>query len=169
MNSNVKILEAPSSLKSIKLREKVVFLAGSIEMGKAENWQQRVITNVKENLKRESLIILNPRRDSSLEQSINNPEFKEQVNWELSGIEIADTVFFYFQKETKSPITLLELGKCSNHEDQDIIVCCPSGFWRKGNVDIVCERSNIDVYNNLEDAITELNKKINYRVRSKKQ
>lgn len=30
------------------------------------------------------------------------------------------------------------------------------GFWRKGNVDIVCERYNIKQVNNFEDLILEV-------------
>jgi hypothetical protein len=42
----------------------------------------------------------------------------------------------YFDPKGQSPITLLELGL---FHDKDIIVCCPEGFWRKGNVDVnVC-------------------------------
>jgi len=54
----------------------------------------------------------------------------------------------YFDSNTKSPITLLELGlftKVDKHlgTTQKVVVCCPEGFYRKGNVDIVCERYNI--------------------------
>lgn len=51
-----------------------VFLAGSIEMGEAEDWQAQVVKELSD------YTILNPRRgdwDSSWEQSINNPHFKE--------------------------------------------------------------------------------------------
>ena len=40
---------------------------------------------------------------------------------------------------------------------QEVIVCCPEGFWRKGNVDIICERDDVYVYNNLSRAIRRLN------------
>jgi hypothetical protein len=37
-----------------------------------------------------------------------------------------------------------------------MMVCCPEGFWRKGNVDIVCERFNIPQKSNLDEIIKEL-------------
>jgi len=33
------------------------------------------------------------------------------------------------------------------------MVCCPEGFWRKGNVDIVCQRFGIRQFLKLEDVI----------------
>lgn len=133
-----------------------VFLAGSIEMGKAEDWQKRI-----ENAFRKSdVTFFNPRRDdwdSSWTQDQSNPEFNYQVNWEMNKLEQADVIFMYFSPETKSPISLLELGL---HASDNIIVCCPKGFWRKGNVDIVCTRYKIPLFETLEDAIGALDTKI---------
>ena len=117
-----------------------LFLAGSIEMGSAKDWQSEVV----ELLKDENITILNPRRsgwDSSWEQKINNPKFKKQVEWELSAQEKADRILMYFNPETKAPISLLELGLFA--KSNKLIVCCPEGFYRKGNVDIVCEKYSI--------------------------
>lgn len=135
--------------KSIK-----IFLAGSIEMGKAEDWQAAIPELFKD---RNDLTFFNPRRDdwdSSWEQKESNPEFNYQVNWELDHLDKADIIFMYFSPETKSPISLLELGLYANLEK--MIVCCPDDFYRKGNVDIVCSRFNIPVYNTLEAAIGRL-------------
>ncbi|MFH1546953.1 MAG: nucleoside 2-deoxyribosyltransferase domain-containing protein [bacterium] len=113
-----------------------IFLAGSIEMGEAKNWQEKFVKDLPE------FTILNPRRDdwdSSWEQSIDNEQFREQVEWELEAQENADAVVFHFEPDTKSPITLLELGLFRHKA----IVHCPEGFWRKGNVDIVCDKYGI--------------------------
>jgi hypothetical protein len=135
--------------KSIK-----IFLAGSIEMGKAEDWQAVIPELFKD---RQDLVFFNPRRDdwdSSWEQKESNPRFSEQVNWEMDKLDECDLIFMYFSPETKSPISLLELGL---HADSGkMIVCCPDEFWRKGNVDIVCSRYNVPVYNTLEAAIGRL-------------
>ena len=56
-----------------------------------------------------------------------------------------------------SPITLLELG--IHAKSRKLIVYCPEGFWRKGNVDIVCEKYNIkqvDSFEELKKAIKNL-------------
>jgi hypothetical protein len=134
----------------------LIFLAGSIEMGKAEPWQDWLCERIK------GKTILNPRRkdwDSSWEQSVNNPKFNEQVNWELDGIEGADEVVFYFQPGTVSPITLLELGHRlaleSNYLIQNTHVICPHGFWRKGNVDVICQRIGVKQYTSLDDYVAK--------------
>jgi hypothetical protein len=36
-----------------------------------------------------------------------------------------------------------------------MIVCCPEGFWRKGNVDIVCKYYEVRQVATLEDLISE--------------
>ena len=139
--------------------EHSIFLAGSIEMDKAEEWQLKVIQEFSDI---EGINILNPRRknwDSTWEQTITNPQFKEQVVWELEGLESADFIFFYFQPGTYSPITLMELGYVVE-DGGDIFVCCPEGFWRKGNVDIICERNGVTVYNDLNKSISVLKDRV---------
>jgi hypothetical protein len=137
-----------------------VFLAGSIEMGAAEDWQKRIENNYINT----NVTLYNPRRDdwdASWTQEQSNPQFNQQVNWEMNSLERADVIFMYFSPETKSPISLLELGL---HANDNIIVCCPEGFWRKGNVDIVCTRYGIPLFENLDDAIGALTTKINQKL-----
>ncbi len=117
-----------------------LFLAGSIAMGQAEPWQ----AEFEQALADLPITILNPRRldwDSAWEQSIHNPHFRAQVEWELAAQERADLIVMYFAPETSAPISLLELGLFGR--DRRMVVCCPAGFWRKGNVDVVCARYDI--------------------------
>jgi hypothetical protein len=134
-------VKAPDDYSGIT-GKKTIFLAGSIEMGKAENWQERLVSA----LRHLDALVLNPRRgqwNASWEQSIDNPDFRQQVEWELNALERADLVIMYFAPETRSPISLLELGVCAAKKPDNLIVCCPEGFWRKGNVDIVCHRFGV--------------------------
>lgn len=134
-----------------------VFCAGSIEMGKAEDWQTRMI----ENFKDFPITFLNPRRDdwdSSWKQEQKNSQFNFQVNWEMDSLDEADIIFMYFSPGTQSPISLLELGSYGG--SGKMIVCCPDGFWRKGNVEIFCTRHDIPMFNELEDAWGALMTKI---------
>jgi Nucleoside 2-deoxyribosyltransferase like len=151
----MKVVKPPYPITKLGANISTVFLAGSIEMGVAEDWQTKVEDWFRTYPK--EIIVLNPRRDewdSSWEQDILNPQFYQQVNWELSALEKADLIIMYFSPETKSPISLLELGKFA--ESGKIIVCCPTGFWRKGNVDIVCERYGIPNYESLQDLLTDI-------------
>ena len=127
-----------------------VFLAGSIEMGVAEHWQKRVIDALSD----KPIRFLNPRRDdwdSSWSQDIHNDEFVEQVIWELTSLEQSHLVIMYFDPKTKSPISLLELGL--HAKEQKLIVLCPEGFWRKGNVDVVCEYYGINQVDTFDELI----------------
>ncbi len=135
-----------------------VFLAGSIEMGNTSNWQE-AITN--EFAAESNICFLNPRRDdwdSSWKQEISNDQFYEQVTWELDGLELADLIVFYFAPDTKSPISLLELGLFAR--TGKLLVCCPTGFWRKGNIDIVCKSWNIQQVESLQAVISEIKQRI---------
>lgn len=117
-----------------------IFLAGSIEMGKAVDWQTE-LTNKLTDL--DKVTILNPRRDDwdkSWPNTADFPPFREQVEWELQALEDADIIVMYFDPNTQSPITLLELGL---FKGKAMVVCCPDGYFRKGNVDIVCEKYDI--------------------------
>lgn len=146
--------------QNLALRDKTkqyVFLAGSIEMGKAIDWQ----TDMAQFFLERDYGSFNPRRkdwDSSWKQEFENPQFYQQVNWELDGLERANIVLLYLVPETMSPISLLELGLHIGHKD--LYVVCPNGFWRKGNVDIVCNRYNIPLFESLNEFKTYFDEKI---------
>lgn len=147
MERNLQVIYPPNFL-SIEYRS--VFLAGSIEMGKAIDWQQAIINE----LCSYEITILNPRRldwDSSWKEDIKEAKFYEQVQWELKAQEQADMIVMFFAPETKSPISLLELGLFA--QSGKMVVCCPDGFWKKGNVDIVCERYGVPQVENLSELI----------------
>jgi hypothetical protein len=132
-----------------------VFLAGSIEMGRAVDWQ----TYVAAGLSDLDILILNPRRDdwdASWRQALDNPQFREQVEWELAAQERATLIAMYFEPTTRAPITLLELGLFAR--SGKVVVCCPEGFWRKGNVDIVCRRYGVPTVAGLPELIAWLRK-----------
>ncbi len=124
-------------------------------MGKAEEWQQKIVDELSD----KPYIFFNPRRDdwhSDWEQDIDNAPFKEQVTWELEALEVADVIVMYFDPKTKSPISLLELGLYAREEK--LIVVCPDGFWRKGNVDVVCEMYKVKQVDSIDKLIEVLQK-----------
>jgi nucleoside 2-deoxyribosyltransferase-like protein len=140
--------------------ERRVFLAGSIEMGKAEQWQERIVAALSGNGDGDGdgdLVILNPRRDDwddSWEQRADDPRFSGQVSWELDMLDAADVVVMYFAPGTRSPVSLLEFGLCAR--SGKLKVCCPEGFWRRGNVEMVCRRLRIPLFETLDDLIADL-------------
>lgn len=138
---------------------RTVFLAGSIEMGIAEQWQERVV-RMMDGIS--AVTLFNPRRDdwdNSWEQDIACEVFREQVEWELDHIAAADHVLIYFVADTKAPITLAELGYALGRNLRTVVVC-PPGFYRRGNVQIMCARNGAAFFDTLEEGVAELRRRL---------
>lgn len=148
----MQLIQPPTALSTLSLG-RAVFLAGSIDLGQSVDWQAELAL---------SLVdcpgtLLNPRRaqwDSSWLAEAAFPPFREQVEWELAAMEAAGMIAFYFAPQSQAPVTLLELGLAAR--ERKAVVCCPPGYWRKGNVDVVCERYNIPMVAALEDLGREI-------------
>lgn len=135
----------------------IVFLAGSIEQGKATLWQARAIQRLLH--ERPDVLVANPRRDhwdSALAQHDQTAVFTEQVNWELDHLTQADQVLFVFDPATQSPITLLELGLMLGRAPARVVVACPRAFWRSGNVWITARRYGAPLFEDMEAALGEI-------------
>lgn len=150
------IVTAPQTIVKDSIRTKV-FLAGSIDMGRAGDWQKEAVKL----LGAKDIVIFNPRRpdwNPDWEPVSSDPNFRAQVEWELEALEEADLIIMYLAPGTQSPISLLELGLYAPSDKLRVV--CPEGFWRKGNVDIVCEKYDIPMYDSLNDLLTELQKEL---------
>ena len=128
-------------------------------MNTASLWQKRLVREFRDY---DNVVILNPRRDqwnSKWKQAKSDKNFRQQVKWERFGLEECTTAIMYFEKNTKSPISLYELGRYGRRGYGDefplakMHVICQPGFWRKGNVDIACEDDEIPMYPTLGAAI----------------
>jgi hypothetical protein len=134
-----------------------VFLAGSIDMGGAEDWQARF----ERALGDARGVLLNPRRaewDATWRQSADDPNLREQVEWELAAQERATFIAMYFAATSKAPITLLELGLFAR--TGKVIVCCDDGFWRKGNVEITCARYGVPMVPTLDALLAAVRERL---------
>jgi hypothetical protein len=134
-----------------------IFLGGQIDMGKSLDWQKIISDALSEY---DNLLILNPRRDdwdSSWKQEASNPQFSQQVNWELAAQVKADLIVYVFgsdeetAKTAKCPITLLEYGLFA--ASNKVLLCVPDPFYRKGNLEIVAEHYGTPMYDNLDELI----------------
>ena len=149
----MQIVEAINFLKPYLNSKAIkVFLAGSTKLNLIENWR-----NVfEDSLKNLDIIVFDPLRkdwDDSWKENIKNIQFREQVEWELEAQELADIVVMHFEPNALAPITLMEFGlnvrpKAIGYSR--LIVHCPKEFWKKGNVDIVCEKYGIKHVENLD-------------------
>ena len=143
------VLTAPKPLPTT-FDQTTVFLAGSIDNGAAEPWQSQLIAA----FKNDSVTLLNPRREpwpALVDQHVGNVVFREQVEWELQALERADLVAMYLPADSKAPISLLELGLWAR--SGKLIVGCAEGFWRRGNVEMVCARYHVPLVPNLDQLI----------------
>ena len=133
-----------------------IFLGGSIDMGMAEHWQDRLTSDLSDY--DEELVIYNPRRDDWDASWVQDPtpgtQFHEQVSWELELQESADIRVYYFGADSKAPITLLELGLFSVYPN--VIVCCPKTFYRYGNVKMVADLYDIKIVETYDEMVVEL-------------
>jgi hypothetical protein len=149
-------VQSPSSI-DVASSAMRLFLAGSIDLGMAEDWQAWIVNRLRDL----DVVVFNPRRATwtPATPAESEPEkVLQQINWELDAIERSDLVAFYFAPGTKSPISLLELGLIARQKQA--IVCCPPGFWRKTNVDVVCERFGIEQVDSLEELVNEIKERV---------
>jgi hypothetical protein len=129
------VVISPQALPSDHVRPRV-FLGGSIDMGSAPDWQAAMIRALAD----QDVVVFNPRRpdwNPAWKPVASEPEFRRQVEWELAALESADVIVLYLAPGSQSPISLLEMGL--HARSGKLIVLCPEGFWRKGNVDITAQ------------------------------
>lgn len=156
----MKVFKAPEDFYDLDHAEQThIFLGGSIEMGKAEKWQDWLTKRLSQY---KDIVVLNPRRDdwdSTWEQDpTHGTKFYEQVTWEMEAQECSDIAVYYFAANTMSPITLLELGAYG--EDADTIVYVDPAYERRGNVIMYCERYDISWVEDKEKLVWELEQRI---------
>lgn len=118
------IVLTPDSAFASKLTPSV-FLAGTIDMGSSVDWQEYIGTKLADL----EVLIFNPRRDF-YEQSDEN--LKYQIEWELENLQKCDIIFMHLAPNSKSPVSLLELGMFMRNKK--IILVCNDSFYRYQNV-----------------------------------
>lgn len=164
------VIKAPNKLPSNESHNFSVFLGGSIDMGAAEDWQTRLTNDIRFAWERWNnsaknvmdFYMLNPRRDdwdSTWEQDPTpGTKFHEQVSWERAAQKNSDALIYYFADDSKSPITLLELGEYGRWDvvNRLVHVYCSPKFYRYGNVKMFCDDNDIPVHETYDDLIQAL-------------
>jgi hypothetical protein len=150
-SSTCQVIYAPSR-PTIK-GQKTIFLAGTTSKTSDEDWRE-TLSGALGDL---DITIFNPFRadwDGSWKEDLADSRFKEQVEWELEMQDHADLIVVYLHPESLAPISLLELGLCAR--SGKAIVVCPEGYWKRGNVQAVCQRFNLTLVDNADDLIEAL-------------
>jgi len=105
IKSNIQVITAPEQLPSQNTTH-TIFLAGGITG--CPDWQGEAIRLFQKRTIQQT-ILFNPRRPNF---PIHDPSAAgEQIEWEFKALKQADTIIFWFCKETIQPITLYELGR----------------------------------------------------------
>ena len=131
----MKYIEAPNSYEQYSQGESV-YLAGGIT--NCPDWQQEMVRL----LSGTDLTLLNPRRRAF---PISNPNAaREQITWEYNALRDANSVLFWFPRETLCPIVLYELGAWSM-TDKSIFVGVHPEYKRRLDIEIQTELSRPDV------------------------
>ena len=121
-----------------------VFLAGTIDDGSSKNWQNEVISEINSNISLPYLTIYNPRRDN-WDKNVTEEEQMKQIDWEQKYLKESDLIIMVLLDNSKSPISLMELGQYSN--SGKLVVCCTEKFYRYNNVKWMCNNRDIILIN----------------------
>lgn len=124
-----------------------IFLGGGIT--NCPDWQADVIALLEDH----DGVMLNPRRSGEFTEDIAD----EQIRWEYHALRSADTVFFWFPKETLCPITLFELGVFSQRPLTRLIVGTHTDYARR--LDVVTQmelaRPEVTVHTSIEQMVAD--------------
>lgn len=121
-----------------------VFLAGTIDMGNSRDWQNELYQVFSSFNGR--YILFNPRQEHW--DAGREGEMDYQVRWELEHLDEADIIIMYLLGNSKSPISLLEMGLHAQSGKMQVI--CEPDFYRYENVRITCDFYGIPLYTSME-------------------
>ncbi len=149
------IITAPE--KYFQHTQRSVFLAGTIDNGASLDWQDETAKRLASAFP--DLVIYNPRR-KIWDINASNADLVSQIQWELNYLQLSDIVFFNFLEDSKSPVTMLELGLVLA-ERKDCVIVNPKKFYRHENVLITALRYNSTPYYTYEIGYSKLVDKLN--------
>lgn len=128
-----------------------IFLAGSIEMGKAMDWQRDTAQKIHDAWQYdEDIHFYNPRRHGKF-----TPDMElTQIRWEQERLQRANYIFMVLDPDTKSPISLLEFGEFI--ASGKMFVVCPETFYRYHNLVVTANMHGQRIYHTIDEGIEAL-------------
>ncbi|KAK4466865.1 hypothetical protein QBC42DRAFT_258200 [Cladorrhinum samala] len=139
-NPTAQIVRAPS--RPTITGKKSIFLAGTTTPTDGPDWRDILISAISHL----PVTVFEPTRsdwDSTWEEDIKCPKFREQVEWELDMQERSDVVVIYFGPNTKAPISLLELGLVAR--SGKAIIGYHKQYEKRGNLQVVALKFGIKI------------------------
>jgi hypothetical protein len=149
MKTKIYILTPKSPPLKLEGKSKSIFLAGTIDNGDSEDWQSKFIDKIleKEHARSEQLVIFNPRRNN-WNNNATEQEQHAQIDWEFKALHKADYIIMNLLPDSKSPISLLELGLFA--DKKKLIIICPKEFYRYYNVYYIAKAYNLPIFESIE-------------------
>lgn len=138
------IITSEQKLPEKNSDKKYVFLAGSIDNSNFGNWRKETIKKLE--IKINLFDPTNMKHDS-----LNVAEMKSHIIWELDALAITDKILLNFLPDSKSPISLVELGLYV--ASKKLIVVCPKEFYKSRYVYTLCEKYNTPIYDTINKAL----------------
>lgn len=143
-----------------------IFIGGSIEMGTALDWQRELARHLAAKPYADKLDLYNPRRDDWNPVWLNDaadPNFKGQVDWDLTYQKKADLIIYYFAGETISPITLFELGLFYS---QNPVIGADPNYKRLSNLLITQDHFPMQINVGWDEFIARLDEQLDHMTRT---
>lgn len=113
--------------------KQVIFLAGSIDLNLKNNWRRKVVETIGNKFDFFDPTITN-------HDQLNDVQMKTHIEWELNALELSDIILLNFLPESKSPISLVELGMYV--KTTKLIVVCPDNFYQSRYIKTLCVSYN---------------------------
>ncbi|SEC82566.1 Nucleoside 2-deoxyribosyltransferase like [Tenacibaculum sp. MAR_2009_124] len=129
--------------------KKLVFLAGSLSIDKIDNWRNTLVNSYSTNFD-----FIDPTNDNYV--LLNTSQMEKHINWELEGLELSDIIFMNLLPESKSPISMVELGLYA--KSNKLIICCPEIFYQYRYIKTIAKKYNAALFTELEKGIQHLKK-----------
>lgn len=140
------IITSEQKLPEKNSQKKYIFLAGSIDNRAFSNWRKETIKKLETKIN-----IFDPT--NMKHDSLNDSEMESHIIWELDALAIADKILLNFLPDSKSPISLVELGLYA--ASNKLIVVCPKEFYQSRYVYTLCKKYNTPIFDTINKALVE--------------
>lgn len=136
-----------TSIEALPRKEKnstYCFLAGSIDFDSSHSWREKVKKELKGTIR-----FFDPTRIEH--NDFTDAQMKEHIEWELDALKLSDRILLNLLPESKSPISLVELGLYV--QSDKLIVVCPKSFYKRRYIETICNKYDTVLFDNLDEAI----------------
>ncbi|WP_055447706.1 nucleoside 2-deoxyribosyltransferase domain-containing protein [Lacinutrix mariniflava] len=130
-------------------RKKYYFLAGSMDFNESNSWRQKIMQEMKH-----LVHFLDATRIEH--NDFSDSQMKEHIEWELDALIISDKIILNFKEDSKSPISILELGMYV--KSSKLVVVCPNKFYQRRYINVLCNKYNTPFFDSFDEAIEYLKK-----------